>query len=168
MSDLDEALVLVTNYFRGVRDKSGAPYVLHCIRAMMKVPSLDAKMVAIMHDLVEDTKVTITDLREHGFSETVLTAVELVTHSESDSYEDYVVKIKSNPIAREVKLSDLGDNTDPSRVLFREGSEVRDTHRIQKYLLSHQFLTDQIDESAYRRRMNQIGRPTADHQSHEQ
>ncbi|WP_442509397.1 hypothetical protein SH528x_000966 [Novipirellula sp. SH528] len=156
MSDLDEALVLVTTHFHGVRDKSGAPYVLHCLRAMMGVQSLDAKMVAVMHDLVEDTSVTIDDLRQKGFSETVLAAVELVTHRETDSYEDYVVRIKANPIAREVKLADLRDNTDPRRVLFREGREDRDTARIQKYLLSHQFLTDEIDEPSYRRRMKSL------------
>ena len=153
MSDLDAALVLVTTHFRGVRDKSGAPYVLHCLRAMMGVQSLDAKIVAVMHDLVEDTSVTMDDLRQQGFSESVLTAVELVTHHPTDSYEDYVARIKANPIAREVKLADLRDNTDPRRVLLREGCEGRDTVRIQKYVLSHQFLTDEIDEPSYRRRM---------------
>ena len=156
MSDLDEALILVTSQFRGVRDKSGAPYVLHCLRAMMNVDSLEAKMVAVMHDLVEDTEVTIADLRERGFSASVVEAVELVTHRATDSYEDYVVRIKSNPIAREVKLADLRDNMDLPRVLFREGNEARDTARIQKYLLSFQFLTDQIDEPSYLRRMKQL------------
>lgn len=153
MADFDEALVLVATHFRGVRDQSGVPYVLHCLRVMMGVGSLDAKIVAVMHDLVEDTPVTIDDLRERGFSESVLAAVELVTHKDADSYEDYVVKIKSNAIAREVKLADLRDNLDPPRALFRTGCEDRDTARIQKYLLSFQFLTDEIDESIYRKRM---------------
>lgn len=156
MSDLDEALTLVSQHFRGVRDKGGMPYVLHCIRAMMTVDSLDAKMVAVMHDLVEDTPVTINDLRDRGFSEFILAAIELVTHDQTDSYEDYVVKIRSNPLAREVKLADLRDNTDPNRALFREGHEEKDRTRIQKYLLSYQYLTDVIDETAYRRRMTAL------------
>ncbi|QDT04893.1 Bifunctional (p)ppGpp synthase/hydrolase RelA [Rubripirellula lacrimiformis] len=156
MADLDEALVLVATHFRGVRDKAGLPYVLHCLRVMMSVDSLDAKMVAVMHDLVEDTAVTMDDLRQRGFSETVLTALELVTHRDADSYQDYVVRIKDDAIACEVKLADLCDNTSPSRMLLREGREDRDTARIQKYLLSYNFLSDQIDQPTYRRRMTAI------------
>jgi (p)ppGpp synthase/HD superfamily hydrolase len=111
MANLDEALVLVSTNFRGVKDKSGTPYVLHCIRVMMSVESLDAKMVAVMHDLVEDTPMTLAQLKEKGFSETVLNGVDLVTHRSDVTYEDYIVQIKSNPLAREVKLADLKDNT---------------------------------------------------------
>ena len=67
MADLDEALNLVADHFRGIKDKSGSPYVLHCIRVMMTVDSIDAKMVAVMHDLVEDTPMTLEQLREKGF-----------------------------------------------------------------------------------------------------
>jgi len=111
MADFDEALVLVSINFRGVTDKSGAPYVLHCIRAMMSVESLDAKMVAVMHDLVEDTPVTLEDLKAKGFSDAVLNGVDLVTHRSDVSYEDYIVRIKTNPLALDVKLADLKDNT---------------------------------------------------------
>ncbi|QEG21355.1 hypothetical protein [Mariniblastus fucicola] len=156
MADLDEALVLVSTNFRGVTDKSGSPYVLHCIRAMMSVESLDAKMVAVMHDLVEDTEVTIDDLKERGFSDAVLKGVDLVTHRSDVSYEDYIVKIKTDPIAREVKLADLKDNTSLNRTLYREDSSQRDCVRLQKYLLSYQFLTDGIDETSYRRQMGKL------------
>ena len=153
MANLDEALVLVSTNFRGVKDKSGTPYVLHCIRVMMSVESLDAKMVAVMHDLVEDTPMTLAQLKEKGFSETVLNGVDLVTHRSDVTYEDYIVQIKSNPLAREVKLADLKDNTSLDRTLYREESNARDRHRFQKYLLSYQFLTNAIDEASYRRQM---------------
>lgn len=153
MADFDEALNLVASNFRGVRDKSGAPYVLHCLRVMAGVDSMEAKIVAVMHDLVEDTPVTIDDLRQRGFAETVLKAVELVTHHESDSYADYVVQIKANAIAREVKLADLRDNLNPERALLRGDRTDRDAARLQKYLLSYQFLTNRLDESSYRQRM---------------
>lgn len=156
MADLDEALNLVTTNFRGVTDKSGAPYVLHCIRAMMSVQSLNAKMVAVMHDLVEDTPMSLEELKERGFSQAVLEGVDLVTHRDDVSYEDYIVRIKSNPIAREVKLADLKDNTSLDRTLYREGSRDKDVTRIQKYILSHQFLSDAIDESSYRRQMGSL------------
>jgi hypothetical protein len=160
MADLDEALVLVSTHFRGVTDKSGAPYVLHCIRAMMSVESLDAKMVAVMHDLVEDTPVTLEQLREKGFSDSVLNAVDLVTHTDDVTYEDYIVKIKANPIAREVKLADLKDNTSLGRALYREKSNGRDAVRLQKYVLTYQFLTDEIDDASYRRQMERLSSNT--------
>lgn len=156
MADLDEALNLVTSSFRGITDKSGAPYVLHCIRVMMAVESLDAKMVAVMHDLVEDTPMTLEKLRGIGFSQTVLDGVDLVTHKDNVSYPDYIVAIKGNAIAAEVKLADLADNTSLKRTLYREKNSAKDCARIQKYLLSFQFLTDAIDESSYRRQMDAL------------
>lgn len=156
MADLDEALNLVADHFRGIKDKSGSPYVLHCIRVMMSVDSIDAKMVAVMHDLVEDTPMTLEQLREKGFSDAVVNGVKLVTHEEDVTYSDYIVAIKDNPLATEVKLADLKDNTTLSRTLYRENSSSRDGVRIQKYLLSYQFLTDTIDESSYRRQMNSL------------
>ena len=156
MANLDEALVLVSTNFRGVTDKSGAPYVLHCIRAMMSVESLDAKMIAVMHDLVEDTPITLEDLKATGFSDAVLEGVDLVTHRSDVTYEDYIVRIKTNPLAREVKLADLKDNTSLERTLYREDASQRDCARLQKYLLSYQFLTDVIDEASYRRQMGAL------------
>ena len=156
MADLDEALNLVANHFRGITDKSGSPYVLHCIRAMMTVESLDAKMVAVMHDLVEDTPMTLAQLRTKGFSEQVVNGVDLVTHKDDVSYPDYIVAIKKNSIATEVKLADLKDNTSLNRTLYREKSSDKDCARIQRYLLSYQFLTEAIDEASYRRQMGAL------------
>ena len=156
MADLDEALNLVANHFRGITDKSGSPYVLHCIRAMMTVESLDAKMVAVMHDLIEDTPMTLAQLRTKGFSEQVVNGVDLVTHKDGVSYPDYIVAIKKNSIATEVKLADLKDNTSLNRTLYREKSSAKDCARIQRYLLSYQFLTEAIDEASYRRQMGAL------------
>ena len=156
MADLDEALNLVANHFRGITDKSGSPYVLHCIRAMMTVESLDAKMVAVMHDLIEDTPMTLAQLRTKGFSEQVVNGVDLVTHKDDVSYPDYIVAIKRNSIATEVKLADLKDNTSLNRTLYREKSSAKDCARIQRYLLSYQFLTEAIDEASYRRQMGAL------------
>ena len=156
MADLDEALNLVANHFRGITDKSGSPYVLHCIRAMMTVESLDAKMVAVMHDLIEDTPMTLAQLRTKGFSEQVVNGVDLVTHKDDVSYPDYIVAIKKNSIATEVKLADLKDNTSLNRTLYREKSSAKDCARIQRYLLSYQFLTEAIDEASYRRQMGAL------------
>ena len=150
---LDDALALVVAKFQGVTDKAGQPYVLHCLRVMLGVSEPLAKQVALMHDLVEDTDVTIEVLRSKGFSEEVVNAVQLVTHDLNDSYADYVVRLKANEIARQVKLADLRDNYSIERVAYREDHRLQDANRIQRYILSYQFLNDAIDEASYRRQM---------------
>ena len=127
-------------------DKQGLPYILHPLRVMDGVEGLDAKIVAVLHDVVEDTSVTLDDLEQEGFSREVLAAVRCVTHAEGESYAEYVVRCRDNPIARRVKLSDLADNTRLSRTIVRPQALDRDTARFAKYLLSHSFLTGQITE----------------------
>lgn len=150
---IDDALGLVVTHFKGVTDKDGEPYVMHCLRVMMGVTSDHARQVAVMHDLIEDTSVTIEELQAKGFDPEVLRALSLVTHVAPDSYADYVIRLKGNPIAREVKLSDLRDNSSMNRVLYRESHLDRDLKRIQRYILSYQFLTDRVDQQTYAKQM---------------
>ena len=105
-------------------------------------------MVAVLHDVVEDTAVTFDDLEREGFSAAVLAALRCVTHAEGESYADYVVRCRADPIAREVKLSDLADNTRLSRTIVRPGPSVQNTARFSKYLLSYAFLTHRLDRGA--------------------
>jgi hypothetical protein len=150
---LDDALALVVAKFRGISDKDGQPYILHCLRVMLGVTDPAARLVALMHDLVEDTDVTLGDLRSHGFAEEVVRGVELMTHTDQLSYAEYVVRLKENPLARQAKLSDLRDNYSIDRVAFRDQHREQDTMRIQRYMLSYMFLTDKIDEESYRKQM---------------
>ena len=152
-ASVDEALALVAEKFRGLTDKDGEPYVMHCLRVMMDIEDPDARLVGLMHDLVEDTEVTLEDLRQRGFAESVVAAIDLVTHRSPDSYADYVVRLKSNSLAKQAKLSDLRDNASLERVLYRAGSADSDLRRIQRYVLSYQFLRDRLDEASYRNRM---------------
>jgi len=152
-ASIEDALQLVIEQFRGMTDKDGAPYVLHCLRVMMGVTDPLAQQVAVMHDLVEDTPITLDELRQRGFVEEVVEAVALITHSPPDSYADYVVRLKPNTLARVAKLSDLRDNASLTRVPFRPASEAADLRRVQRYILSYQFLTDRLDEASYRARM---------------
>ncbi len=150
---LDDAIALVATHFKGVTDKVGQPYILHCIRVMMGVESLDGKIVGILHDLVEDTDVTLEELRAAGFSETVVRGVDLMTHREGVSYADYVVRLQHDPIAKAVKLSDLRDNLSPQRVLLRSDRAARDRSRLAKYAASYRFLSERIGEAEYRQLM---------------
>jgi hypothetical protein len=150
---LDDALALVVAKFHGVTDKAGQPYVLHCLRVMLGVSGSLARQVAVMHDLVEDTDVTLNDLRTLAFAEEVIAGVELVTHFGTDSYADYVVRLKANELARQAKIADLHDNYSLGRVAYRDQHNSQDANRIQRYILSYQFLMDVINESSYRRQM---------------
>jgi (p)ppGpp synthase/HD superfamily hydrolase len=153
---LDDALALVIAKFHGVTDKAGQPYILHCLRVMLGVSGALTQQVAVMHDLVEDTDVTLADLQDMKFADEVIEALKLVTHVGNDSYANYVVRLKANPRARQVKLADLHDNYSLARVAYREGSYTEDACRIQRYILSYQFLTDLIDESTYRQQMASV------------
>ncbi len=153
-ASVDEALALVVKHFKGQTDKDGEPYVMHCLRVMLGAgDEPKAQLVGLMHDLVEDTSVTIDDLKAIGFAPDVVEAVRLVTHLPGMTYASYVVQLKQNPLARTAKLSDLRDNASLNRALFREQSLPRDTNRMSRYLLTYQFLCDRIDESTYLRCM---------------
>lgn len=157
MATIEKAVEIAAKAHAGVRDKQGQPYLLHPLRVMLSVEDGDARIVAVLHDVVEDTDVTVSDLRAEGFSESVLQALALVTHNDkSVPYCEYVIRAKGNPISRQVKLSDLKDNASLNRILMRGDQLKADGQRIQKYLLSYRFLTDQIGEDEYRSLMARV------------
>jgi (p)ppGpp synthase/HD superfamily hydrolase len=153
MATIERALQVAARAHEGQRDKEGLPYILHSLRVMAGVEGDAAQIVAVLHDVVEDTPVTFEDLSTMGFSNEVMRALRLVTHAKSTPYADYVVAAKADPIARQVKLADLRDNARLDRTLLRPGSVDRDMARIRRYVLSYKFLTDQMDEPAYRQLM---------------
>ncbi len=111
-------------------DKSGMPYVFHPFHLAEQMPDEDTTIVALLHDVVEDTPYTLDDLREMGFSEKVLAALTLMTHDKRIPYMDYVAKIKENKIAMTVKLADLKHNSDLSRL---DTVDEKALKRIEKY-----------------------------------
>lgn len=150
MATIEKALQIAAKAHEGQRDKEGLPYILHPLRVMAAVVGEDAQIVAVLHDVIEDTPVTADDLRAAGFSQTVVAAVVRVTHHKGHPYADYVVGCKGDDIARRVKLADLADNTRLDRTILRPNQMARDLARIRRYLLSYKFLTDQITEVEYR------------------
>jgi (p)ppGpp synthase/HD superfamily hydrolase len=97
---------------------------------MDRVGPEEAKMAAVLHDVVEDTPVTLGDLRAEGFPETVVDAVEALTKRQGESYEDFILRAAANEIARTVKLADLLDNCDLSRI---PSPAPEDWERLIKY-----------------------------------
>jgi (p)ppGpp synthase/HD superfamily hydrolase len=130
MATLERAIEIAAKAHAGQVDKAGQPYVLHPLRMMLAVTTPEARMAAVLHDVVEDTAVTLDELRAAGFPATVLEAVEALTKREGEDYEAFIRRVAPNPIAREVKLADLRDNSDLSRI--SEPTE-RDRERIKKY-----------------------------------
>ena len=124
---------------------------------MMSVQGEESQIVTVLHDVIEDTSVTVDDLRAAGFNENILAAVLLVTHRKVEPYAEYVVRCRANEVARRVKLADLGDNTRLDRTILRPQRFEADVARLRKYVLSYKYLTDQITEEQYRTLMGGEG-----------
>ncbi|WP_433735885.1 HD domain-containing protein [Pseudomonas putida] len=127
---LEHAIAIAAGAHAGQVDKGGAPYILHALRVMLKVTTLEERIVAVLHDVVEDCDISLEELREEGFSETVLAGIESVTKVPGESYEDFIARVAQNPIGRVVKLADLEENSDLSRIAQ---PSWEDLERIEKY-----------------------------------
>ncbi len=128
---LERALAIAVRAHAGATDKAGQPYILHPLRLMLAVETEEERIAAVLHDVVEDTDWTIARLRDEGFSESVLAAVEALTRrKDQESYEEFILRAGANPLARRVKLADLADNLDVSRL--GELTE-RDLDRLNRY-----------------------------------
>ena len=121
-------------------DKSGLPYVFHPFHIAEQMQDEATTIVALLHDIVEDTDYTLEDIRAMGFSDEVCAAIDLMTHRDGVPYMEYVRNIKSNPLAAAVKLADLLHNSDPARL---DTLTQQDLARIEKYHKAIQILTEQ-------------------------
>ena len=130
MSTVERAVVIAAEGHAGQLDKAGNPYLLHPLRVMLRLDTDEERMAGVLHDVVEDCGWSIDDLRAEGFSEVVLRAVEAVTKREGESYDDFVTRAAADPIGRRVKLADLEDNCDLSRI---SRPTPKDYERIEKY-----------------------------------
>lgn len=132
-----KALRLCFDMHKEQNDKSGMPYVFHPFHLAEQMQDEVTTVVALLHDVVEDTPCTFEDLREMGFGEDVLQALALLTHDKSVPYMEYVAAIKQNPIAKAVKLADLRHNSDLTRT---DIIDERVLARNQKYKEAIAFL----------------------------
>lgn len=142
MSTLEQALIIAANAHTNQTDKAGAPYILHPIRLMLNAKTEEEQITALLHDVVEDSTVTLEDLKNAGFSATVLDAVRSLTHLEDLSYDQYLQVIASNDLARRVKLLDLADNMNLDRI---KNPNDKDFLRLEKYKNALESLTNKND-----------------------
>ena len=134
---LDKAALICVSKHAGQRDKMGCAYFQHPMRVAMRCRTDEEKMVALLHDTIEDTDVTAEYLLAEGFPREIVDGVLSVTKREGESYQDFVARAKNNPLGRAVKLHDLEDNLD----IFRLDALTPDmAARYTKYLAAHRFL----------------------------
>lgn len=137
---LDKAAMICLTAHAGQRDKMGCAYFQHPMRVAMRCNTDQEKMVALLHDTIEDTDITADYLLAQGFPQTVVDGVLSVTKREGESYEDFVARAKQNPLGRVVKLHDLEDNLDVFRLMALDADM---TARYNKYLAARRFLFDE-------------------------
>ena len=135
----EKAMKLCFQAHKEQTDKAGLPYVFHPFHLAEQMDDEASVIVALLHDVVEDTDYTVEDLRQMGFAPEVLEAISLMTHDPAVPYEEYLIPIKANPIAHRVKLADLAHNSDPTRL--RE-SDPKIEARREKYRKAKEFLTN--------------------------
>ena len=123
-------------------DKSGRPYILHPIRVLQRceLHPVDVQIVAVLHDVVEDTPMTLEDLRAHGFNETVVAGVDAMSKRDGEDFFEYVRRCSRNPIGCVVKLADMEDNSDPIRKF--QG----DAERLVRYSKARQIVEEAMRE----------------------
>ena len=131
MSTLERAVAIAATAHEGQRDKADAPYILHPLRVMLRLTSEAERITAVLHDVVEDCEGwSFERLLGEGFSNEIIEALQSVTKCDGESYEDYVARACKNPIGRRVKLSDLHDNCDLTRIA---NPGANDHERIARY-----------------------------------
>jgi len=135
---LDKALEIAVKAHTGQKDKVGAPYILHPLRIMMRMDTEEEQIVAALHDVVEDSDITLEDLRQAGFPQSVLEAVDCLTRRKGEDYEAYVERASSIPLAKIIKIADLEDNMN-----FRRLNNLmeKDRARIERYQKAYRHLT---------------------------
>ena len=131
MSTLENAIALAAKIHKDQVDKYGHPYILHPLRVMFRLDTELEQIVGVLHDVVEDSKLTFDDLRLMGYSEMVIEALDGVTRREDETYDEFVERSLAHPLSRRVKVADLEDNMDLRRV-SGELSD-KDCERIKRY-----------------------------------
>ena len=137
MSTLEKAIIIATKAHSGQVDKGGHPYILHPLAVMMNVETNVEKIVAVLHDVLEDTELTLNDLESEGFGYDVLIPLGILTKGKGVSYNDYIKQIAENNVARNVKMQDIRNNMDLSRI---ENLSKKDFEKNKKYKKALHFL----------------------------
>jgi (p)ppGpp synthase/HD superfamily hydrolase len=146
MPTLEDAIIFATEAHRGQKDRADEPYIMHPARVMAQLKGDDLQMIAILHDVIEDTDITLADLRAAGYPEHVVAAIDALSKRKEsgETYPQYIQRVKRNPLAVQVKIADLRDNADLGRL---PKVEAHDLKRLDRYNRAMQYLVGRQDES---------------------
>jgi (p)ppGpp synthase/HD superfamily hydrolase len=139
MPTLERAIAIAAQAHAGQLDKGGQPYILHPLRVMLRVPTQPERIAAVLHDVVEDSPVTLADLAAEGFDQEVLDALAALTKAPGETRVDAAHRAARHPIARAVKLADNADNSDLSRIAEptdKDRQRLAEYHQVRKVLLA--------------------------------
>jgi len=148
---LDKAISIATKSHQGQIDKAGQPYILHPLRVMFSRKNETERICAVLHDVIEDTDITLDYLRREGFSEEILIALDALTRRDSETYDEFIDRIINNNIASHVKLADLCDNMDILRI---KNPTKKDYERIEKYSKAAERILFALEEEGDREFIN--------------
>lgn len=141
INDLGVIIALVSNCFKNDTDRGGNPYILHCLRVMedVKAHGTKAMIVALFHDVIEDGKMTKEDVKNY-VTDDVYQSILLLTHDKTNvPYDEYIKNLSGNFLARLVKMADLKDNSNITRL---KGLRKKDFERLEKYFRAYEYLKD--------------------------
>lgn len=132
---LEDAIALAAQAHRGQIYPSlhGEPFILHPLRVMLRMPTEDERIVAVLHDVIEDTTCTLDDLRRAGYAERIVSALDRLTQRAGETYEAYIERVNGDPLARRVKLADLAENLANNRRIAETTSSADLYARIARY-----------------------------------
>jgi GTP diphosphokinase / guanosine-3',5'-bis(diphosphate) 3'-diphosphatase len=128
--DLTRAIALAEHAHRGQVDKAGKPYIEHPLRVMQSMQTEMGRIVAVLHDAVEDSDLSLDQLTEAGFNTEIVTAIDAITKRAGEAYETYLERVMANPIALQVKIADMSDNMNIARIA---DPTPKDWQRLEKY-----------------------------------
>ena len=141
---LNKAITIATRAHAGQVDKGGAPYILHPLRVMLSRGNELERICAVLHDTIEDSEITFDVLRKEGFSEEVIAVLDCLTKLKGEKYEAFIERILTNITACQVKLADLCDNMNLSRI---ENPTEKDEARVKKYQEARERILDSLPKS---------------------
>lgn len=140
---LEKAIEIAVEAHRGQIDKAGKIYILHPMRVMLRGQNDTEQILGILHDVVEDTAVTLDMLRLEGFAEDILVALDCLTKRKGEKYGDFINRILVNPLATQIKLFDMEDNLNRDRIPYPTEADER---RFKKYTKYHAILISKLKE----------------------
>ncbi len=140
MATLENAIRIASVAHEGQSDEAGQPCLLHPLRVMAAVEGEASQIVAVLHDVLKGARIKADDLRGEGFDDEILEALESITPRESEPYTSYILRCRINDLARKVKLAELVDNLQPSRLVLLPERPEPAVVKLGRYFLAYKYL----------------------------